>query len=71
MYGDNDNAGGNNKETTFKTTNTKLYFPIVNLSTKGNVNLKKKLNKGFKRSVHWNEYKSKIETKTADNNNIT
>ena len=23
------------------------------------------------RSVYWNEYKSKIETKTADNNNVT
>ena len=31
----------------------------------------KKLNEGFKRSVDWNEYKSKIETKTADNNNVT
>ena len=31
----------------------------------------KKLNEGFKRSVYWNEYKSKIETKTADNNNVT
>ena len=31
----------------------------------------KQLNEGFKRSVYWNEYKSKIETKTADNNNVT
>ena len=30
----------------------------------------KQLNEGFKRSVYWNEYKSKIETKTADNNNV-
>ena len=29
------------------------------------------INEGFKRSVYWNEYKSKIETKTADNNNVT
>ena len=41
------------------------------LSTKGNVNLTKQLNEGLKRSVYWNEYKSKIETKTADNNNVT
>ena len=31
----------------------------------------KQLNEGFKRSVYCNEYKSKIETKTADNDNIT
>ena len=31
----------------------------------------KQLNQGSKRSIYWNEYKSKIETKTADDNNIT
>ena len=29
----------------------------------------KQLDEGFKRSVYWNEYQSKIETKTADNKN--
>ena len=48
-----------------------MYGPVVTLSTKDNVNLTKELNEGFKRSVYWNEYKSKIETKTADNNNVT
>ena len=33
--------------TTFKKTSTKLYVPIVTLSTKDNVNLTKQLNKGF------------------------
>ena len=28
------------------------------------------LNQGFKRSVYWNKYKSKIETKEADANNL-
>ena len=60
-----------NGETKFKITNTKLYVPIVTLSTKDNVNLTKQLNGGFKRSVYWNEYKSKIETKDADDNNVT
>ena len=46
--------------TTFKITSTKLYVPIVTLSTNDNVNLTKQLNEGFKRSVYWNEYKSKI-----------
>ena len=29
------------------------------------------LNKGFKRSVYWNKYKSTIESKEADKNNLT
>ena len=66
-------AGGddnNNREATFQITSTTLYVPVVSLSTKDNVNLAKQLNEGFKRSVYWNEYKSKIETKTADNSNV-
>ena len=30
----------------------------------------KQLNEGFKRSVYWNEYKSKIEPKEADANDL-
>ena len=48
-----------------------MYVPIVTLSNKDNVNLTKQLNEVFKRSVYWNEYKSKIETKAADDNNVT
>ena len=68
--GDNNN-NNNNRETTFQITSTKLYVPVVTLSAKDNVNLTKQLNEGFKRSVYWNEYKSKIETKTADDDNVT
>ena len=57
--------------TTFQITSTKLYVPIVTLSTKDNVNLTKQLNEGFKRSVYWNEYKSKIETKEANDQTLT
>ena len=42
----------NSRETTFKITSTKLYVPIVTLSTKDNVNLIKQLNEGFERSVY-------------------
>ena len=41
MYGADTYAGGdnaNNTERTFKITNTKLYVPIVTLSTEDNVN---------------------------------
>ena len=40
----------------FKITDAKLHVPIVILSTKDNVNLKKQLSIGFKRSVYWNNY---------------
>ena len=70
MYGADTYAGGdnaNNRGTTFQITSTKLYVPVV---TKDNVNLTKHLNEGFKSSVYWNEYKSKIETQEADANNL-
>ena len=47
-----------------------MHAPIVTLSTKDIINFTKQLNEGFKRSVYWNEYKSKIETKEADANNL-
>ena len=47
-----------------------MYVPVVTLPTKENVKLTDQLNKGFKRSVYWSEYKSKIETQELDNNNL-
>ena len=72
MYGADTYPGGDNvnNRKTFKIASTKLYVPVATLSTKANVNLTKQLNEGFKRSVYWNEYKSKIETKEADANNL-
>ena len=43
-------------DTTFKITYTKLYGPILTLSSKGNVKLVKLLEEGFKRPVYWNGY---------------
>ena len=71
IYRADANADENDRETTVKITSTKLYVPIVTLSTKRNVNLTKQLNEVFKRSVHRNEYKSKIESKESDKNNLT
>ena len=68
-YDDGDNA--NDRETTFQITSTKFYLPVFTLSTEDNKNLIKQLNEGFKRSVYWNEYKSNIETKHLDANNVT
>ena len=47
-----------NTVVSFKITDTKLYEPIVSLSIKDNNNLTKQLNEGFKRTLHWNEYKT-------------
>ena len=74
MYDADTYAGGdnaNNREETFHITSAKLYVSVVTLSAKDDVNLTKQSNNWFKRSVYWNEYKSKIETKTADDNNVT
>ena len=43
----------------FMITNTKLYVPVVTLSTKDNTNLTKQLNEGFKTTIYWNQYISK------------
>ena len=42
---------------TFKTTDAKLYVPIVTLSAEDNVKLSRSLSEGFKRPIYWNEYK--------------
>ena len=64
-------SSSNDDDTTFKIGKTKLYVPIVTLSTKDIVKLTKQLNEGFKRHVYWNEYKTKIETQSLDNENLT
>ena len=46
-------------DTTFKITNTKLYVPIVTLSSKDNVKLVELFEEGFKRPVYWNKYQTK------------
>ena len=46
--------------TSFQITKTELYAPVVTLNTKNSKKLSDLLRKGFKSSVFWNEYKSKI-----------
>ena len=58
-------------DTIFKITNTKLYVPIVTLSSKDNVKLVKLLEEGFKRRVSRNEYQTKIVSRNLDNSNLT
>ena len=51
--------------TTFQITKNELYVPVVTLKTQNNNKSTELLRKGFKRSVIWNEYKSKIQTVTT------
>ena len=46
---------------TFAITDTKLYVPVVTLSTKENSKLLQQLKSGFKRVINWNKYLSKPE----------
>ena len=40
---------------TLKITNTKLYVPVVTLSTKDDNNFLEQLKSGFKRTIKWNK----------------
>ena len=51
----------------FMITNTKLYIPVVTLSTEDNIDLTKQLNEGFKRTIYRNQYVSKPFTEQAAN----
>ena len=46
----------------FAITETKLYVPVVTLSTKDNEKLLQQLKPGFKKTISWNKYESSIKT---------
>ena len=46
------------KVTTFAITDTKLYVPVVTLSTQDNAKLLQQLKSDFKRKINWNKYQS-------------
>ena len=46
---------------TFAITDTKLYVPVVTLSTQENTKFLRQLKSGFKRTINWNKYLSKPE----------
>ena len=53
----------------FAITDTKLYVPVVTLSTQDNAKLLEQLKSGFKRVINWNKYLSKPEL-LAQNPNL-
>ena len=56
----------NNQNQTFQINDTKLYVPVVALSTEQNINLLEQLESGFKRIINWNKYLTKT-TNQAQN----
>ena len=46
---------------TFAITDTKLYFPVITLSTQEDTKFFQQLKSGFKRVISWNKYLSKPE----------
>ena len=53
----------------FAITDTKLYVPVVTLSTQENIKFLQQLKSGFKRVINWNKYLSKPEL-LAQNPNL-
>ena len=58
-----------NQNVTFAITDTKLYVPVVTLSTQENTKFLQQLKSGFKRVINWNKYLSKPEL-LAQNPNL-
>ena len=60
-------AINNPTNATFKIKDTKLYVPVVTLSTKYD-KLLQQLKTGFKRTIKWNKYRSGITNQPKINN---
>ena len=52
----------------FIINDTKLYVPVVTLSKEDNKDFIEQQNKGFQRSIYWNEYKTKEQTEDVNAN---
>ena len=55
---------------TFQITDTKLYVPVVTSWTENDKRLLEQLRIGFKRTIKWNKYRSKMTNQTQNNNLI-
>ena len=62
-------TGNQNQNATFAITDTKLYVPVVTLSTQENTKFFQQLKSGFKRVINWDKYLSKPEL-LAQNPNL-
>ena len=53
---------------TFKTADTRLYVPVVTLSTQDDNKLLEQLKRGFEKSIKWNECRSEMSNQSKNNN---
>ena len=53
---------------TFKITETKLYVPVVTLSTEDDNNFLEQSKSGFKRTIKWKKCRSEMTNQTKSNN---
>ena len=49
-----------NGEKKLKIIDTKLYVPVVTLSTQNNAKVLEQLKSGLKRTINWNKYQTKV-----------
>ena len=59
----------NDQNPRFQMNDTKLYVPVVTLSTQENIKLLKQLESAFKRTINWNKYLAKT-TNQAQNRHL-
>ena len=52
---------------TFKIKDTKLYVPVVTLSKENDTKLLEQLKSGFKRTIKWNKYRSRMTIQPQNN----
>ena len=64
----NDDADNPENNAVFIINDTKMYVPIVTLAKEDNKDFIQQKNKGFQRSIYWNEYKTKEINEDADAN---
>ena len=62
------NAANAANNPVFIINDTKLYVPVVTLSKEDNKDFIDQQNKGFQRSIYWNEYKTKGQDEVANAN---
>ena len=65
---DDANAANAANNPVFIINGTKLYVPVVTLSKEDNKDFIDQQNKGFQRSIYWNEYKTKGQDEFANPN---
>ena len=56
------------KNSTFKITDCKLYFPVVTLSAENDNKILEQLKTGFKRTITGNKYRSQMPNQPKNNN---